>query len=775
MLKHLPFPKIQHLQAALSSYGTGLRIRVVALFLALMAVSAAMAQITVSPIGKQVPFNAGTSSFAVNAPGGTTWNVEVIRGIDLVGVDSPDISWVSITSNTTQTGSGTIAFNYAENPELFPRTARFFIRVQGSDTIVAEHRFVQEPPDSSVILNPTTINIDGFGGDRTISVALGPQTPWTATTASAWIQILTGPSTGPGDLLIRIAPNFTGQNRTGSVSVGPASVTVIQTFTEATFTLGSTTANFPFGGGNGSVSVTVNPAGAPWQATSNNAFIVITNGGAYTGTGTVTYTVASNPNETSRQGTITIAGQTFTITQDANPGEPDGELSSSVNNLNFLSNPLGTSSLERTATISSTGDSLSFTVQINNAAWLTVMPMAGVTPTTLTFVANPAGLAPGLYAGTVVISSPDSPSVTIGVSLEVRSTDFTRRPLNASPRSLYFSRISGGAVPPPQRIRLGNPDDIIQASIQVTANNWLAASVNRDANGPGIQVVIRNVTLLPGVYDGKIEVRSREGEFLDMEIPVRYVVQLAPAGAPVIFSGGVVNAASFRAGGAPNTWISVFGSGLASTTMGWNPSTVQGSLLPTNLGGTEVFIDGVRAPISFVSPSQVNALVPGLTTRGWVEVQVRLNSQPSLSGYLFLRDADPAFFVYAPENGKFPAAQHPDGMAVGPTGLFQGGPPSRPATAVSDVVLYGTGFGNTVQTLDPALFFQGAAELLDLGELSIRLGVSPSNVTFAGVVAPGLYQVNIRVPSLQQGDYFLNAALGDLTTQPGLVLLVRQP
>jgi uncharacterized protein (TIGR03437 family) len=53
--------------------------------------------------------------------------------------------------------------------------------------------------------------------------------------------------------------------------------------------------------------------------------------------------------------------------------------------------------------------------------------------------------------------------------------------------------------------------------------------------------------------------------------------------------------------------------------------------------------------------------------------------------------------------------------------------------------------------------------------------VSPANITFAGLVAPGLYQVNIRVPSLPPGDYFLNTALDDLTTQPGLVLLVRLP
>ncbi|MCW5965023.1 MAG: IPT/TIG domain-containing protein [Bryobacterales bacterium] len=738
--------------------------------------TAAMAQITVSPqnINQESSSAAGVASIAVTAPG-VTWNVEVVRGIDIVGVDSPDISWVTISSPLQQTGNGTINYSFGENPELFPRTARFFFRVTGSSTIIAEHRLVQGPSNATVILTPSSINIDGFGGDRTIGVALGPLTPWTATTTSAWIQILTGPSVGPGNLMIRILPNFTGQARVGTVTVGSASVTVTQDFTDATFTLGSSSASFPFGGGNGTVAVTANPAGAPWTATSNDPFIVITNGGAYTGTGSVTYSVASNPNETARQGTITIAGQTFTVNQEANPGTPEGVLTSSVNQLNFVSFPLGTSTLERNAVISSTGDALSFTVQINGAPWLTVTPSGGVTPTTLVFTANPAGVSPGNYSGTVVVSSPDSPSVTIGVSFEVRSTNFTSPPLNASPRSLYFSRTSGGPIPAPQRIRLGNPDAIVAAGIQVTANNWLAASVNRDENGPGIQVVIRNVTLLPGVYDGTIIVRSTEAQFAELEIPVRYVVQMANAGGPSIFSGGVVNAASFRAGGAPGTWISIFGSGLATSTMGWNPSTVQGSLLPTNLGGTEVFIDGVRAPLSFVSAGQVNALVPGIVKRGWVEVQVSVNNQLAPSGYLFLRDEDPAFFVYAPQNGIFPAAQHVDGTAVGPVGLFPGGPPSRPANPVSHVVLYGTGFGETALALDPATFFKGAAELLNVGDLSVRVGPVPAQVTFAGLVAPGLYQINIAVPSVTEGDYFLNSVLGTLTTQPGLQLIVRRP
>jgi hypothetical protein len=48
---------------------------------------------------------------------------------------------------------------------------------------------------------------------------------------------------------------------------------------------------------------------------SNATFITVTAGASGTGSGTVSYSVAANTATTSRTGTLTIAGQTFTVTQ----------------------------------------------------------------------------------------------------------------------------------------------------------------------------------------------------------------------------------------------------------------------------------------------------------------------------------------------------------------------------------------------------------------------------------------------------------------------------
>jgi hypothetical protein len=81
------------------------------------------------------------------------------------------------------------------------------------------------------------------------------------------------------------------------------------------YSINPTNASYPAGGSSGNtVAVTAN-TGCAWTAVSNNAWITITSGASGTGNGTVTYNVASTTSSTSRTGTMTIAGNTFMVTQ----------------------------------------------------------------------------------------------------------------------------------------------------------------------------------------------------------------------------------------------------------------------------------------------------------------------------------------------------------------------------------------------------------------------------------------------------------------------------
>jgi hypothetical protein len=81
-----------------------------------------------------------------------------------------------------------------------------------------------------------------------------------------------------------------------------------------TFSITPTSASFAATGGTGSVSVSA-AAGCAWSASSNASFITITGGSSGSGSGTVSYSVASNVATTSRTGTLSIAGQTFSVNQ----------------------------------------------------------------------------------------------------------------------------------------------------------------------------------------------------------------------------------------------------------------------------------------------------------------------------------------------------------------------------------------------------------------------------------------------------------------------------
>ena len=82
------------------------------------------------------------------------------------------------------------------------------------------------------------------------------------------------------------------------------------------FSISGTTESFDSSGGAGSVDVTA-PAGCNWTATSNDSWITIASGASGSGNGTVKYSVAASTARAPRAGTLTVAGQSLTVTQGA--------------------------------------------------------------------------------------------------------------------------------------------------------------------------------------------------------------------------------------------------------------------------------------------------------------------------------------------------------------------------------------------------------------------------------------------------------------------------
>ena len=105
-----------------------------------------------------------------------------------------------------------------------------------------------------------------------------------------------------------------GEDEAGELYVVNLGGTVHRLASACSYSITPTSQGAAAGGGNVTVTVTAT-AGCAWTAVSNSGFITVTAGASGSGNGTVTLAVAGNGTGVPRTGTVTIAGQTFTVTQ----------------------------------------------------------------------------------------------------------------------------------------------------------------------------------------------------------------------------------------------------------------------------------------------------------------------------------------------------------------------------------------------------------------------------------------------------------------------------
>jgi uncharacterized protein (TIGR03437 family) len=252
---------------------------------------------------------------------------------------------------------------------------------------------------------------------------------------------------------------------------------------------------------------------------------------------------------------------------------------------------------------------------------------------------------------------------------------------------------------------------------------------------------------------------------------VEYVRVYARAGKPAIqAANGVVNAASFRPGFAPGSWVTLVGAELAGLTREWKTEDFAGGRLPEQLDGTAVLFDGKPGFVAYISPGQVNVLAPDVTP-GPVTVKVirdGVESEPVLAE---ARTMDPAFFLWA---GRYVVATSLDFRTLlGPEGLFPG-VPVRPARPGETIVLWGTGFGPVNPPAPTGRPIEGEHRLVHTPEVTVG-GLRADFV--GGALTPGavgLYQIAIRVPAdAPAGELPVVAAVQGASSPDKVFLAVR--
>jgi len=193
----------------------------------------------------------------------------------------------------------------------------------GTLTIAAQTVTVTQgaPPTApcAYAVTPTTQNLPYGGGNATIRVIIteGSGCTWTATSNSSFLTITEGANGSPDGYVTARASLNTGPQRTGTVTVAGQTLTIIQSAQSCPVSLSPASSSVPAGGG--VVRVSVSASGCDWVAVSNSSFLTVdpAQRGA-NGTGFTLIAVAANAG-VARTGTVTIANQTFTVSQAAGP------------------------------------------------------------------------------------------------------------------------------------------------------------------------------------------------------------------------------------------------------------------------------------------------------------------------------------------------------------------------------------------------------------------------------------------------------------------------
>ncbi len=246
---------------------------------------------------------------------------------------------------------------------------------------------------------------------------------------------------------------------------------------------------------------------------------------------------------------------------------------------------------------------------------------------------------------------------------------------------------------------------------------------------------------------------------------------LMPGLTPTIFKGGTVPNDGSIPIIQPSSWVSIYGSNLASGTFVWNGD------FPMSLGGTSVTIDNKQAYLWYVSPTQINLQVPDDTTTGSVSVAVTTSSGTAVSTVM-LAPYGPSFSLLG--DGKHVAGQiaTPNGSGaygsgtndlLGPPGTFSYN--TRPVHPGETLTLYGVGFGPTTPHVPAGQAFSSTAPTSS--PVTMSIGGMTAPVVFAGITEAGLYQFDLTVPNAPSGDQALQATVNGVQTPPGPVVTVQ--
>ena len=255
------------------------------------------------------------TSAQINAPSGIA--LDAMGNLYIADTDNSLIRKVSGGVMTTIAGNGIPAYagdggpptsaslNYPAGVSVGP-AGQIYIADAGNNLIRATNLVC------TFSVTPTSIQASPAGGAFSIAVQTQSGCSWSIAGLPAWATVAGALSNaGPASVSLTVAPD-TGASRSATFTVAGVSVAVSQA--ACTYTISPGGQIFPAAGGSGSIAITT-ASGCAWSVTNLPAWVTISGAASGSGSGTLNFTVAATTS--AQSGTFTVAGNTFTVEQQA--------------------------------------------------------------------------------------------------------------------------------------------------------------------------------------------------------------------------------------------------------------------------------------------------------------------------------------------------------------------------------------------------------------------------------------------------------------------------
>jgi uncharacterized protein (TIGR03437 family) len=267
---------------------------------------------------------------------------------------------------------------------------------------------------------------------------------------------------------------------------------------------------------------------------------------------------------------------------------------------------------------STTGTPLPFSVTTSGGTWLIAGASGGTSPEPLNIIVSPIGLAPGQYSGTLTLSSPSVPSLTVNVALTVTAPVVPE--LNVNAPTLTLSALKGGR-PSTAQVQVSNAGGgVLSFTATPSGGNWLSVlpisgSIDNTvspASGSSVSLTITAdpTSLNPGTYQGSVAVTGAGSTFT---IPVTFTVA---AQAPVILlsQSGLTFTAAAQAGAPLAQQLGILNTGNGALNWSASASTLSGGnwllISPPSGAVQQPYLD-VNLLSASIDPGVLGGLSPG--------------------------------------------------------------------------------------------------------------------------------------------------------------------